>query len=165
MQQIHKFLQGLALLALLILPAACSPEFREADNSATWYPLQISGVEFRVQLAITQEEMTTGLMHRMELPADAGMLFVYGDSGRRSFWMKNTHIPLDLGFFTPDGILREVVPLRPYELTPVVSQRADIALALEMNRGWFAANDLAPGAQLDLNLLEAALQRRGAAAR
>jgi uncharacterized membrane protein (UPF0127 family) len=151
-----------AIFALGIFFVACEPGLREPDSAATWFPLQIDGVALRAQFALTPDEMSTGLMHRMELGADDGMLFVYGGGGRRSFWMKNTHIPLDLGFFTADGILREVRPLRPNDLSPVASQRTDIFIALEMNRGWFAANGLEPGAKLDLKGLRKGLERRRA---
>ena len=38
-------------------------------------------------------------MDRTAMPADHGMLFVFPDSQPRTFWMKNTLIPLDMLFF------------------------------------------------------------------
>lgn len=51
---------------------------------------------FEVELAITTEEITKGLMFRKELPQNKGMLFIFAKEGIRSFWMKNTLIPLDI---------------------------------------------------------------------
>ena len=41
------------------------------------------------------------------------------------------------------------------------SQDGRLQFALEMNQGWFAANGLKPGAQLDLAAVRAALKARG----
>jgi uncharacterized membrane protein (UPF0127 family) len=142
--------------------AACAPEMEGPAPATEWLPLQIDGVALRAQFALSPDEMSTGLMHRMELGENDGMLFVYTEPGRKSFWMKNTHLPLDLGFFTADGELREIRALRPYDLTPVPSRRDDVLLALEMNRGWFAARGIEPGAKLDLQALRKGLERRRA---
>lgn len=97
-----------------------------------------NGVCLQVEVAATPEEQSQGLMGRTALAENAGMWFVFAQPGRASFWMANTSLPLDVGFFTADGVLREVQPLTPFDLTIVRSARADIAFALEVNRGWFA---------------------------
>jgi len=51
---------------------------------------------FFVELAETKQEKERGLMFRERLASDSGMLFVYNDEERRSFYMKNTYIPLDI---------------------------------------------------------------------
>ena len=64
--------------------------------------------------------------------------------------MKNTLIPLDIGYFCSDGLLREVHPMYPRNLDSVHSLRDDIRYALEMNQGWFQQNSITPGARLGL---------------
>lgn len=51
---------------------------------------------FNVETSVTAQEKEKGLMERVSLPQNAGMLFVYGDDDIRRFWMKNTLIPLDI---------------------------------------------------------------------
>ena len=51
---------------------------------------------FKVELAVTPEEQTQGLMFRKKLKANEGMLFIFQDEEERSFWMKNTFISLDI---------------------------------------------------------------------
>ncbi len=160
MAKIRFFLFFAFLSALLF--SGCQPPPSPPVSSKTWFDLKVGKTPFRAQLAVSQEEMMTGLMHRPSLGENDGMLFVYGTPGRMSFWMKNTHIPLDVGFFTPDRILREVVSMKPYDLTPVHSSREDISYALEMNLGWFARNSLPPGVLLDERLLDDALRKRSA---
>ena len=92
-------------------------------------------------------------MFRSALDPDAGMLFVFPRARRMSFWMRNTAIPLDIGFFDSDGRLREIHALRPFEERPVVSQSDQLRFALEVNRGWFSAHGVKPGALIDMEAL------------
>ncbi len=89
------------------------------------------------------------------------MLFLFEQAGPRSFWMRNTRIPLDLGYFDSKGQLLEIHSLYPFDETPVPSYSQKILIALEMNRGWFAAHAIQPGAIIDLKSLSEAITRRG----
>ncbi len=156
----------LSFICLTVLFSGCTgEEFGTANTPSLpadhWFPLKIGGKEFRVQLAIEEKEMIRGLMHRKELAADDGMIFIYPRPRRMSFWMHNTPLPLDIGFFDGSGTLREVYQLYPYDETPVPSRRSDIQFALEMNQGWFSTNEVRPGAQIDLGLLRSAVEARG----
>jgi len=57
---------------------------------------------FSVEIALTEEEKAKGLMFRESLEEDEGMLFIYGEEGIYSFWMKNTLIPLDIIWINPE---------------------------------------------------------------
>jgi uncharacterized membrane protein (UPF0127 family) len=75
--------------------------------------------------------------------------------------MRNTLIPLDIGFFDAKGVLREVRAMNPLDESPVTSFASDIQFAVEMNQGWYRANGVKPGAKLDMEALRAALVARG----
>ncbi len=87
-----------------------------------------------------------GLMHREHLPPDAGMLFIFGSDRVRSFWMKNTLIPLDMLFIRADnsvaGIERETTPLSLDSRSVGIPTR----YVLELNGGWTAKYGIEPGA-------------------
>lgn len=133
----------------------------DAKDLNAYFPLKVGARELRVQVAVTLPEMQRGLMGRRELGPDEGMIFVYPAPQQLSFWMKNTPLPLDIGFFTPDGTLGEVYPLYPYDETPVNSTGLDYSLALEVNQGWFAKHGIKPGAKLNMAQLADALRARG----
>jgi uncharacterized membrane protein (UPF0127 family) len=61
--------------------------------------VELRGRNFGVEIAGTQQEQALGLMFRDEMPADQGMLFIFPNEAPRSFWMKNTRIPLDIMYF------------------------------------------------------------------
>jgi uncharacterized protein len=68
------------------------------------------------------------------MPADRGMLFVFEDERERSFWMKNTHIPLDIVYADANGKVVSVKPMKPMDESPVPSDGA-AKYAVEINQG------------------------------
>ena len=58
---------------------------------------------FTVEIAKTDQERATGLMHRKELAEGKGMLFDFRPDQNVTMWMKNTLIPLDMIFIAGDG--------------------------------------------------------------
>jgi len=49
-----------------------------------------------VEVADDDQQRSQGLMYRSSLPDTTGMLFIFDQPAPRSFWMKNTKIPLDI---------------------------------------------------------------------
>lgn len=154
------------MTAVVALTPGCgrgdSPrETAAVKTVADYFEIRVGEKTVRMQLAVRPREMERGLMERRDLKADDGMLFVYAGTQRMSFWMRNTPTPLDIGFFTADGVLKEVYALHPFDETGVQSRSEALKFALEVNQGWFAKNGVKPGAQLDLKALAQALRARG----
>ena len=103
---------------------------------------------FSVEVARTPRQWSFGLMHVTLIPAGQGMLFVFPDMAPRSFWMKNTLIPLDILFFDDNGALvsaaQDVPPLS------LQSRRSagDARFVLELNGGTMAARGITGMARL-----------------
>lgn len=154
-----------AYLFLCLLALACTacrpdgPATAPADGQS-YFPIRIGSHQLQVQLALNPEEQQRGLMHRDHLAADHGMLFLFDQPDQRGFWMRNTRIPLDIGYFDANGRLLEVRKLYPYDETTVPSRSHKVLIAIETNRGWYAAHGVKPGARIDRQTLQAALQAR-----
>jgi len=127
----------------------------------TYYPFSISSIPLNLQLALTPGEQSKGLMHRDSMPKDHGMLFLFKQPGPRAFWMRNTRIPLDIGYFDASGRLLEIYALEPYNEKAVRSKSQEVLIVVETNRGWFARNNITPGAKLEFIALAQALKHRG----
>jgi uncharacterized protein len=100
---------------------------------------------FDVYLAETSAQHGRGLMFVRELPRFTGMLFLYPDSARRSMWMKNTYIPLDMLFIRADGVVSSIARhTEPLSLASIASTEP-IRYVLELNAGVTAALGIEPG--------------------
>ena len=89
-------------------------------------------------------EFKCGLMFRESLELDRGMLFIFESNDYHTFHMKNTFIPLDIAFIKEDGTIDSIKELDPMSPIPV-SPDSEIRYAVEVNRGWFAENDVNVG--------------------
>jgi hypothetical protein len=152
----------LVTLAAALTLVACQPDEPPLTpaNSQTYLPISIGGEELQLQLALNSAEQQKGLMHRDSLAADHGMLFLFDQPDKRGFWMRNTRIPLDIGYFDASGQLLEIHKLFPFDETPVASNSREVLIAVETNRGWYAAHGVKPGAQIDMEALQTALKKR-----
>lgn len=133
----------------------------EPATRETYFSISLGNSKFEAQLAVTSSEMSRGLMHRKSLGKNRGMLFVYEKADQLSFWMRNTFIPLDIGFFDSEGRLREIRQMYPHDETSVRSRDESIQFALETNMGWFKEKNLLPGVKIDLVAVASALRARG----
>ena len=107
-------------------------------------PLYIKDREIRVEVARTEGDRATGLMERRSLGKNEGMLFIFEEEGYHGFWMKKTVLPLSIAFMTKDGKIVSITDMKPLDLS-VHNPPMPILYALEMNKGWFAANGIRPG--------------------
>ena len=98
-----------------------------------------------IEIADDAYQTETGLMYRNSLGKDQGMLFVFKDMQRRSFYMKNTKIPLDIIYFNSE---KEIVSIqknaKPMDETSLPSEAAS-QYVLEVNAGLAEAWKLAKG--------------------
>lgn len=90
---------------------------------------------FTVEMALTTEQQTVGLMFRPSVPADGGMLFDWGAPRVSTMWMRNTIASLDMVFIEADGrILRIAERTVPYS-EATISSGGPVRATLELAAG------------------------------
>lgn len=132
----------------------------ERDGSTPIVVLRGSAGEaaYAVEIADDPAEQARGLMFRRTMVADYGMLFVFPDERPRSFWMRNTLIPLDILFIRADGVLDSASEnAQPLDES---GERSDgpARYVLELNAGEVARLGLEPGAHVEFLNLPAAYE-------
>ena len=133
------------LMLCALLPACASDGLKK---------VRLKGETFRVELAVDHGTRERGLMFRDSMPADQGMLFVFPSSARQAFWMKNTHIPLDILYFDSDrgfvSAAYRTPPCSGGDRCPNYPSEGSARYVLELNAGVGAALNLERGDRIDL---------------
>jgi uncharacterized protein len=138
---------GLLTLCWILLFAGCQPKAAETTVfGLRAAELKISNVPLTAEIADTPQASENGLMFRDSLPEDRGMLFIFEQPEKASFWMKNTKIPLSIAYIDSAGKILEIKSMNPLDETLVLSKSDQVAYALEVNQGWFARHGISPGA-------------------
>src|ERR1700704_746497 len=118
-------------------------------RAASFQPLEIvtkSGVQFfSVEMATTDEEKTTGLMFRKELPDGKGMLFDFSPEQQISMWMKNTLISLDMIFIRAEGRILRIAENTEPQSTKIIPSGGLAKGVLEVIAGTAQKYGIAPG--------------------
>lgn len=103
-------------------------QLKEADTDSIIRTLDI-------EIADNEYETQTGLMYRTTLGINQGMLFIFPDVSYRSFYMKNTKIPLDIIYIAEDKtIVSFQKNAKPLDESSLPS-KAPAKYVLEINGG------------------------------
>jgi len=117
--------------------------------------VELGGKTFAVEIADTSEKQALGLMFRDNMEADKGMLFIFPNEAPRSFWMKNTRIPLDIMYFDKELKMVSIsADTPPCKVTrcPSYPSKGPAMYVLELNAGMASKLGVGPGEELILKL-------------
>jgi uncharacterized membrane protein (UPF0127 family) len=88
-----------------------------------------------IEIADDEYSTQTGLMYRSSMDNNQGMLFIFPDTNNRSFYMKNTQIPLDIIFVSENKTIVSIQKnAEPMNETSLPSE-APAKYVLEVNAG------------------------------
>lgn len=111
-----------------------------------------SKVVFEAEVADTPEANAKGLMYRQSMPENFGMLFISEEAGPKRFWMKNTYIPLDIIFISPEWKILHIDHNRkPHDETPMGTDLF-VKYVLEINAGLADKLGIAIGDRIQVKL-------------
>ncbi len=158
MKKIKRGYLCLLLAASIIYPSVtCSALVQKAKASELAKRVMIIGKQkLIVKMAMTPQEQERGLMYCRHLKDNEGMLFVFSHQKELYFWMKNTLIPLAIGFFNKNRKLVDVQEMtvlknKNQKNIPIYGSRYPAMYALEVNKGWFTRHHVAVGAIFELH--------------
>ena len=147
MRAIFRLFPVLAVLALAVCvrPAAALPNL---PVETITIDTKSGPHSFSVEIAADDESRERGLMYRMSMAPDAGMLFDFKTPQPVSFWMENTVIPLDMLFVRADGTIARIkANATPYSRENIPSGEP-VELVIELNGGRAAALGITEGARV-----------------
>ena len=110
--------------------------------------LTIREQKLHVELATTPETRALGLMNRVCLRTDRGLLVEFEGAERLAFYMKNTYVPLSIAFVDSRGKILNIEDMRPLDESTHWS-KGMARYAIEMRQGWFAGKGIGPGDMVD----------------
>ena len=141
------------LIILSVALAACRCDTK--SDASRREPQLYDTVVFRMgEAEVTAEVVfddTTrkrGLMYRKQMPESRGMLFIFPDKSRRSFYMKNTLIDLSIAYVSDDGRILQIRNMRAKDESSIRSNH-EVRFALEVNKGWFGRNGVQVGDRIE----------------
>ncbi len=148
------------LLAVAVIMdfATHQPQKETASDGKLQYATVIlfsqngSQLQINAEAAATEEQITRGLMFRKSLGKDEGMLFIFPDSAVRSFWMKDTLIPLDMIFISENWTIAKIHHAAPCTSDPcrTYSSEKPVKSVLEVNGNFTIDNAVNEGSRITI---------------
>ena len=130
---------SIVLLACAGSAVAQAPQGKSLQLSAGMHLIQ-------AEVAATEAQREQGLMYREKMPANAGMLFIFGNPATQCMWMKNTPLHLSVDFIDAEGKITNIEDMQPHTLDSHCSAKTvPVRYALEMHLGWFKQRNIKPG--------------------
>jgi len=142
----------IALILIIVLPdnktmeySVPQPKFAKEGIAAFYSKDGAEKCSFDIEIADTPETLTNGLMYRDSMAVNKAMLFIFDKSEQRSFWMKNTYLPLDIIYISEDSTIVSVSEnTTPFSEQTVMS-KGPALYVLEINAGLYKQFGLETG--------------------
>jgi hypothetical protein len=140
----------LALIGLLIGASLMWLAYVELQARASMYRMvYVDGTAVHVTIADSPQEREQGLSGRAQLPPDEGLLFVFGEPGIYSFWMKDMLFSIDILWFSEERELIHIEEkVRPDSYPTQYAPEADSLYVLEVPAGFVEEYEINIGDQL-----------------
>ena len=106
----------LAMALLVVAAAGGTDDKKKPEPKGPPTEKVVIGAEtFKLEIAADPKSRIRGLMERTKIEDHGGMLFVFRKSMRRSFWMKNCLVDIDIVFLDRRG---RIVALHKMKVQP-----------------------------------------------
>ncbi len=102
-------------------------------------------LDFTVEMALSTDQQTVGLMFRPVVAPGTGMLFDWGEVRESNMWMRNTIASLDMLFINPDGTIRHIAERTVPQSLAVIPSDGPVRATLEIAAGTAEKLDIRVG--------------------
>jgi uncharacterized membrane protein (UPF0127 family) len=134
-------------------PSACPPDpegIPKLNTAQVAFPEATGNPKVDVELVKSEQEVQRGLMYRMSMPEDHGMLFKMSERTDHTFWMHNTCMALDMLFVDDDGTVVGIVEGAAPLTDSTRSVGCPSSWVLETNAGWCRRHGVRAGQKMGI---------------
>ncbi len=112
--------------------------------------VNFSGARVKVDIASTPASLARGLSGRPSLRSDEGLLFIFDQPGRYSFWMKDMNFPIDIIWLTADlNVAYIKKDASPDSYPATFESPEDAQYVLEVVAGFAERNNIKAGDRVE----------------
>jgi uncharacterized protein len=119
--------------------------------------VSIEGFELSAEIPVTGELMSKGLSVKNQLRENESMLFVFQESSRHAFWMKDMKFPIDIIWLDSNSkivhIEENLVPCPLVLICPSHAPKANSQYVLETTAGFAQRHNISLGTNIKIELL------------
>ncbi|MDA0712452.1 MAG: DUF192 domain-containing protein [bacterium] len=133
------------LLPFIVVWICCTPISPKSESTIAKPSLEkkyeitfsetLDKAKFSLELAKTFSEKARGLMYRFHLDPEKGMLFIFDEEQAQTFWMKDTHISLDLIFLDAQKKIVDIIANAKPNSVDLLTSKRPAQYVLEINGG------------------------------
>ncbi len=98
--------------------------------------LSVGSTMINIEIAETQSQRAQGLSNRISLPELSGMLFIFPNPDRHSFWMKDMNFPLDFIWIKNSRVVQLSKNVPAIQPPAVFTPDQPVDQVLEVNAGF-----------------------------
>ena len=142
----------LGLICCVVFSGCEGPKPSRISTRPGLHKVEVGSQVIWCELAADQTRRQNGLMHRVSMPDDVGMLFIFPQASSQGFWMKNCKISLDIAYLDDQGVIIDILKMdapRPGQVYfPRYRSSQPVRYALETNVGWFAKHGIQVGSRV-----------------
>lgn len=143
----------ISLILLIIIPIIIFLFYKKNPPQFDSVNLKIKGIDYKLEVAKSISQKSTGLSKRTKLCSNCGMIFIFNQDGSLPFWMKDTLIPLDMIWINSKGEVVDIKNVRKINSLDIIQNSTPAKYVIELNIGDTQKINLKIGDTINLSSL------------
>lgn len=143
----------ISLILLIAIPIVIFFFYKKNPPQFDSVNLKIKDVDYKLEVAKSMSQKSTGLSNRTNLCSNCGMIFVFSQEGSLPFWMKDTLIPLDMIWINSKGEVVDIKNVSKTKSLDIIQNSAPAKFVIELNLNETQKINLKIGDTIDLSQL------------